>query len=186
MRNAYLTHPDGTTTLLLRYGGRVYASLIDTADLPLVDPYSWHLSKGLYCNNVYVRTCLNPGTLYLHRLLMSPPLGLEVDHRNHDGLDNRRENLRTSTPHETRLNRRVPSCPRAPQPIVNVLNEGQPMRRCSTCGRLRSRFWLTTIGTPGTVCHTCPEPTIVHLSRERVNNLGTIFSETAPSVRLEN
>lgn len=44
---------------------------------------------------------------YMHRLIMNPPEGLEVDHRDHDGLNNRRSNLRLSTHPQNCWNRRV-------------------------------------------------------------------------------
>ncbi len=36
-------------------------------------------------------------TILMHRQIMNPPAGLEVDHINHNGLDNRRCNLRNVT-----------------------------------------------------------------------------------------
>ena len=35
--------------------------------------------------------------LYMHRFILEPPAGFETDHRNDDGLDNRRQNLRACT-----------------------------------------------------------------------------------------
>ena len=42
----------------------------------------------------------------MHRLITNAPEGMEVDHRNHNGLDNRRGNLRTCTPTQHRQTRR--------------------------------------------------------------------------------
>jgi hypothetical protein len=41
----------------------------------------------------------------LHRVIMSAPEGLLVDHRNNDGLDNRRSNLRLATKSQNNTNR---------------------------------------------------------------------------------
>ncbi|MFF2886678.1 HNH endonuclease [Paenibacillus sp. NPDC057967] len=53
-------------------------------------------------NSFYVRI----GRAYLHRFLTNAPPGKEVDHRNHDTLDNRAANLRVCTGRENRQNRR--------------------------------------------------------------------------------
>lgn len=69
-------------------------ALIDDDDLDLVDGYKWHA----HCNQSghwYAKT--RSGTLSMHRQIMNPSEGFEVDHINGDGLDNRRENLRIVT-----------------------------------------------------------------------------------------
>jgi hypothetical protein len=43
---------------------------------------------------------------YLHRFLLGAPEGIEVDHLNGDGLDNRRTNLRLVTHRQNQQNRR--------------------------------------------------------------------------------
>jgi hypothetical protein len=51
---------------------------------------------------------IGPGktkTLRLHREIMNPPPGLLVDHRNGDGLDNRRANLRLATRSQNMYNK---------------------------------------------------------------------------------
>ncbi len=42
--------------------------------------------------------------VYMHRIIMNPPDGKQVDHINGDGLDNRVENLRIATSSENNYN----------------------------------------------------------------------------------
>lgn len=44
-------------------------------------------------------------TVYLHRVVAQAPVGMEVDHWNHDSLDNRGENLRVVTHGQNMKNR---------------------------------------------------------------------------------
>lgn len=44
--------------------------------------------------------------IQFHRLILNPPKGLVIDHRNHNGLDNRRCNLRICTVSENTVNSR--------------------------------------------------------------------------------
>lgn len=53
-----------------------------------------------------VRYAMRKGLL-LHRLIMQAPPGVDVDHRDADGLNNRRENLRLATKSQNGANQRV-------------------------------------------------------------------------------
>jgi hypothetical protein len=64
-------------------------TLIDAADLSIVGDAIWRKTTQGYAG----RTA-GSKTLLLHREIMGAPPGLVVDHRNHNRLDNRRENLR--------------------------------------------------------------------------------------------
>jgi len=84
-------------------------ALIDDEDYDLVISYSWHTQKDI--NNFYAVTTTTRvqgkrTTIYMHRLIMNARSGLQVDHINHNGLDNRRENLRLCTRTENCRNRR--------------------------------------------------------------------------------
>lgn len=43
----------------------------------------------------------------LHRFLLDAPKGIQVDHKNGDTLDNRRENLRLATHSQNMMNRKL-------------------------------------------------------------------------------
>lgn len=45
--------------------------------------------------------------LYMHRLLLDAPEDMQVDHKNQDGLDNRRSNLRLATPSQNQMNKKM-------------------------------------------------------------------------------
>lgn len=45
-------------------------------------------------------------TIYMHTMLLGKVRGFEIDHRNGNGLDNRRENLRHVTPAQNQANQR--------------------------------------------------------------------------------
>jgi len=91
-------------------GGRIF--LIDDEDVPLVKMLKWRVMSRKGRATSYVRANIRLGgkrtSIMLHRLLM----GLEhedrreVDHINHDGFDNRRENLRIVTDIQQSMNKR--------------------------------------------------------------------------------
>lgn len=81
-------------------------SLIDDEDYALVSCYSWYYMR-VGCGYVYGR--VDKKVVQLHRFLLNPPKGMEVDHINGSGLDNRRSNLRICTHSENTKNRQNPN-----------------------------------------------------------------------------
>ena len=80
-------------------------AMVDDQDHALVSPYTWRFERR--GRRFYARADLPDGrVVYMHRLIMTPDPGKEIDHRNRNGLDNRRENLRQGTRSQNNANSR--------------------------------------------------------------------------------
>ena len=81
-------------------------AIVDEADYARVSRYLWYSHKA--ANGIYyaARSAVLPkkGTILLHRFIMNAPPGKLVDHRDGNGLNNTRENLRIATASENGRN----------------------------------------------------------------------------------
>jgi hypothetical protein len=81
---------------------------IDASDTDLVGRFNWHAHKDRhkwYAARVHV--CPQTGKrrrILMHRVIANTPAGLETDHIDRDGLNNRRSNLRCVTTVENQQN----------------------------------------------------------------------------------
>lgn len=69
-------------------------ALVDDCDYGYLNKYRWFYSKRGYAvshMDDYKKM------FYMHRIITNAPLGMDVDHKNHDPLDNRRCNLLVCT-----------------------------------------------------------------------------------------
>lgn len=79
-------------------------AVIDDADLALVNQFRWYLRESTRTKYA----CRIGDGIAMHRIILPLPKGLCVDHINHDGLDNRRANLRAATKQQnTRYSRKI-------------------------------------------------------------------------------
>jgi hypothetical protein len=77
---------------------------VDPEDYEKLIGYNWFAVKELH--TFYAQRNENGKSVKIHRQIMNPPPGLFVDHQNHDGLDNRKANLRIATPAENSRNKK--------------------------------------------------------------------------------
>jgi hypothetical protein len=88
-----------------------YVAVIDATDIPLVDAWNW-CAKEYRLTCYAQRGCRNAdgarATISLHRTILRAQDGMEIDHCNRNGLDNRRDNLRLATKAENQWNRPKP------------------------------------------------------------------------------
>lgn len=87
-----------------------FVAIIDSADFRQVNKYKWHtsFSKGnkRKIGQPYARANIDGKKVYLHRFIVNANSEMHVDHKNHQTLDCRRENLKESTPLDNQRTKR--------------------------------------------------------------------------------
>ena len=79
-------------------------AIVDAQDYEWLSKYKWYAIKDR--RTYYAARSANRKTLRMHREIMRAPKHLLVDHRDHNGLNNRRSNLRICTLAENLRNQR--------------------------------------------------------------------------------
>lgn len=101
-------------------------ALVDDGDAERVLAFKWCATRGVGWDGFYaVRTDQKRRTVLLHRFVLHAPFGSVVDHINHDGLDNRRTNLRLCTAAQNCWNRRYSLISNAGHRGVRLLKNGR-------------------------------------------------------------
>lgn len=83
-------------------------SLVDDEDFDKLNKFKWYADKqlsGFYARRMSyqnVRKCI-----HMSHVIINCPKGKQVDHINHDTLDNRKDNLRVCSNRENSINRRM-------------------------------------------------------------------------------
>lgn len=79
-----------------------FSAIVDNKDYTELSRFKWQAGISKY--NVYARRSCNGKSVSMHRTIMKAPKGMDVDHINGNGLDNRRQNLRILTRSQNMLN----------------------------------------------------------------------------------
>ena len=87
-------------------------AIIDDEDYEEISKHKWLCFKNsvrktgqtFYAARGNKRGC-SPKTIFMHRVILNAPEGKIVDHKNHNGLDNRRENIKVCSHSENQFNR---------------------------------------------------------------------------------
>ena len=88
-----------------------YTAIIDTCDLHIVEGMNWQ-SFVTFKSDGTIRTVyavLSNGGEFMHRLIMSASYGVKVDHKDGNGLDCRRSNMRLADSSQNSRNMKTPS-----------------------------------------------------------------------------
>jgi hypothetical protein len=124
---------EGTTMMVPLTHGQV--AIIDASDAHVLAGFKWH-AKPDGCGKFYAYAWVGQSSVNMHRLITQCPKGLEVDHINHDTLDNRRSNLRVCTHKQNMENGRfalATHCPRGHAYDADNTYRDSRGRRCKQC-----------------------------------------------------
>lgn len=126
---------------------RGLVTIIDAEDFEFVSQWKWFASRGGNTDYAHRKQRIDgthkQKTISLHRAIISAPDGMHVDHINHNGLDNRRENLRLCTPAENRWNSKRQKGSSSDFKGVGKFNDG------------RAKSWAATIGAGNKIYRRC-------------------------------
>ena len=94
-----------------------YVAAIDAADVPMIEAWDWFAVVARRADGeirtVYAvrgtRTDAGWRSVYMHRVIAGTPDGMETDHIDCDGLNNRKSNLRDASGAQNQHNRRTSS-----------------------------------------------------------------------------
>jgi hypothetical protein len=79
-------------------------AIVDAEDYNCLSRHKWCAARSK--DTFYAHRGSNRRLISMHRAIMRAPKGLMCDHRNHNGLDNRKSNLRLCTSAQNQYNKR--------------------------------------------------------------------------------
>lgn len=96
-------------------------AMVDDEDFSILSKYKWH-----YISSGYAATRVNYKVILMHRLILRAKKGEMCDHKNRNGLDNRRENLRKCTKSQNAMNYSARSDSQTGYRGVSPAKKGKP------------------------------------------------------------
>lgn len=83
-------------------------AIVDDDDAAVISGFSWNAFRCRSAKTWYARTTVYSPTkqdIFMHALILPAPPGMEVDHKDLNGLNNQRSNLRLATRSQNMANR---------------------------------------------------------------------------------
>jgi len=81
-------------------------AIVDDENYRELNRYKWHARYDLHSASYYATRHKEQIMVQMHRIILNAPRGIQVDHINHNTLDNRIENLRMCTNSQNHMNRK--------------------------------------------------------------------------------
>lgn len=84
--------------------------LVDKDDYELLVEHEWfYTGSGYACRNIWHYNLQSSRAIFLHRVVMGEPKGMQIDHRDGNRLDCRKQNLRICNPSQNAFNKAIRS-----------------------------------------------------------------------------
>ena len=115
-------------------------AIVDAEDYERLSKYKWHTLKNR--RNYYAKRRGPHRMVSMHRVILNAPAGLVVDHINHNGLDNRKSNLRLCTAAENSRNRLPISKPNQTSKYKGVSFHKKSKLFTATITHNRKKYYL--------------------------------------------
>ncbi len=111
-------------------------ALVDDEDFERVSQFKWYADWAKNIKSFYARTSIKKengkqADMKMHRFIMSCSRDKEIDHKNHNTLDNQKLNLRICTYRQNHMNRRS--------------NRGTSSEYKGVCWHIPSKKWRARI-----------------------------------------
>lgn len=87
--------------------GKGKFAIIDNEDFEYLSKFNWHLYNNGYARRRAPRDGGNRKSFYMHKVIMKVKNTVLIDHKNRNGLDNRKKNLRVCTFSENSINTKI-------------------------------------------------------------------------------
>lgn len=78
-------------------------TLVDDEDFEYLNQWNWCSMNNRYTN--YVMRTVRKTNIFMHRVIMNTPPDMQTDHRDRNGLNNQKHNLRNCTSQQNNINR---------------------------------------------------------------------------------
>jgi hypothetical protein len=82
-----------------------FVALVDDSDFEYLNQFKWYAQKDK--TTYYVKRYEKNIMIYMHRLIMNTPKGMQVDHKDHDGLNCQKNNMRNCIRSQNMRNRKA-------------------------------------------------------------------------------